>query len=516
MQAAPSLRRLALRWFPRAVLTVGSLFAVGMLLASRSSAADDEAGFQPIFNGTSLDGWDGDPKIWSVKDGVMVGEATADYMPKDDTFCVWRQGTVDDFVLRMKIKISGKGPNSGVQYRSHEFEKWRVGGYQADWDKAGVYVGTLYEQPDPTRKTRGSLAKGATKVVLNPGGKNEVTKIGDIEEMIADGFDPDGWNEYEITAEGNHLTHKVNGKLFMECIDNDAANRAMSGIIAVQVHGGRVMKVEFKDIALKRLKLADNRKKMVLVAGTPSHGPGEHEFNAGTLLLKKCLDDVPEVAAGVYLNGWPADPTAFDNADMVMLYMDGGSGHPAIQQDHLEKLRGLLDKGVGLACLHFAVEIPKDKGGPEFLKWIGGYYETGYSTNPHWDADFKQLPRHPTTSGVAPFVIRDEWYYSIRFPEGSSTVQRLLEAVPPDGSRGTAAAKEHPGRSETVAWAIERPDGGRGFGFTGGHIHKNWGNDNFRKFVLNSLLWTAKADVPATGVDSEVTDEDLAENLDPK
>ena len=109
--------------------------------------------------------------------------------------------------------------------------------------------------------------------------------------MIEEDFNPDGWNEYEITAQGNHLTHKVNGKLFMDCIDNDAAKRAMSGILAMQVHGGRVMKVEFKDIRLKRLKLSDDRKKMVLVAGTPSHGPGDHEFNAGTLLLKNCLDE---------------------------------------------------------------------------------------------------------------------------------------------------------------------------------------------------------------------------------
>ena len=515
MQAAPSWQRLVLRWFARAALTVSVVFAAGLPLAPRpAAAADDEAGFQPIFNGTSLEGWDGDPKIWSFKDGAIVGEATADNLANGDTFCVWRQGTVDDFVLRMKIRIAGAQANSGVLYRSHEFDKWRVGGYQADWDHAGAYVGTLYEQPDPTRPTRGQLARGGTKVVWESKDKKEVTKIGDLNELIEEDFNPDDWNEYEITAQGNHLTHKVNGKLFMEFFDNEAAKRAMSGVLAIQVHGGRVMKVEFKDIRLKRLKLSDGRKKMVLVAGTPSHGPGDHEFNAGTLLLKKCLDDVPEVVAGTYLNGWPADPTAFDNADMVMLYMDGGPSHPA--SNHLKELGALMDKGVGLACLHFAVEIVKDRGGPELTKWIGGYYEDKYSTNPHWNAEFKAFPNHPTTRGVTPFTINDEWYYNIRFPEGSSSVQPLLEAVPPDASRGTPAAKEHPGRKEVLAWAIERPDGGRGFGFTGGHIHKNWGNDNFRKFVLNALLWTAKTEVPADGVDSEVTPEELAANLDPK
>jgi len=259
MQFALVRRRMVRRSLAARVLTAGgvfasSLLAIGLLLSPRWAAADDEAGFQPIFNGKDLDGWDGDPRFWSFKDGAIVGEATKDNMPKEDTFCVWRRGEVDDFVLRLQIKISGNGANSGVQYRSHEFEKWRVGGYQADWDLAGAYVGTLYEQPDPTRSARGQLARGGTKVVIDADGKKQVTKIGDLNDLIEENFDPDGWNEYEITAEGNHLTHKVKGKLFMECFDNDAAKRAMSGIVAVQVHGGRVMKVEFKDIRLKRLK----------------------------------------------------------------------------------------------------------------------------------------------------------------------------------------------------------------------------------------------------------------------
>ncbi len=89
-------------------------------------------------------------------------------------------------------------------------------------------------------------------------------------------------------------------------------------------------------------------------------------------------------------------------------------------------------------------------------------------------------------------------------------------AVPPDGTRGTRPPKSHPGRDEIVAWAVERPDGGRGFGFTGGHVHTNWGNDNFRKLVLNALLWTAKADVPADGISSSLTEADLTQNLDKK
>jgi type 1 glutamine amidotransferase len=276
------------------------------------------------------------------------------------------------------------------------------------------------------------------------------------------------------------------------------------------------MMVQFKDIRIKRTRMADGRKKIVMVAGTPSHGPGDHEFNAGTLILKKCLDKLPNVVAAAYLNGWPKDPSAFDNADTILLYMDGGGGHPVTQRNRLAEVDQLMKRGVGLCCAHYAVEVPKEKGGPDLTKWIGGYYETGYSINPHWTADFKELPKHPVTQGVEPFSINDEWYYNIRFPESQSGVEPLLKATPPDESRRTAGAKEHPGRMEVVAWAVERPDGGRGFGFTGGHNHVNWGNDNFRKLVLNALLWTAKADVPAEGAKSEVKPEELKENLDPK
>jgi type 1 glutamine amidotransferase len=276
------------------------------------------------------------------------------------------------------------------------------------------------------------------------------------------------------------------------------------------------MTVQFKDVRLKRTRVADGRKKIVMVAGTPSHGKGAHEFNAGTRLLDKCLHEVPGVVTAAYYNGWPADPTAFDNADAILLYMDGGSGHPVVQRNRLAEIDRLMKHGVGLCCAHYAVEVPKEKGGPDLTRWIGGYYETGYSINPHWDAEFSQLPTHPITSGVEPFTINDEWYYNIRFPEGASGVTPLLVATPPDTTRRTEAAKAHPGRAEIVAWAVERADGGRGFGFTGGHNHVNWANDNFRKLVLNALLWTAKADVPADGVQSQVTSEELTQGLDPK
>jgi type 1 glutamine amidotransferase len=257
-------------------------------------------------------------------------------------------------------------------------------------------------------------------------------------------------------------------------------------------------------------------KTIVLVAGKPSHGPGFHEHNAAVLLLQKCLSGVPGVKVAVHLNGWPKDAAAFDNADSIMLFMDGGDGHALLQGDRLKQFGQLMKKGVGLACIHYATMVPKEKGGPELLEWIGGYCEPAYSVWPFWTADFKTLPKHPITRGVKPFALHDEWYYNMRFRPGMKGVLSILKAVPPDNTRATDAAKKHPGRAETVAWAVERPGGGRGFGFTGAHFHKNWGDDNFRKLVLNALLWTAQAEVPTGGVQFSVTEEDLQKNLDPK
>jgi type 1 glutamine amidotransferase len=267
-------------------------------------------------------------------------------------------------------------------------------------------------------------------------------------------------------------------------------------------------------------------KKIVFVAGRPSHGPAQHEHRAGCLLLSRCLNEVPGISSVVYSNGWPSDAHAFDGAAAVVIYADGGDGHPAIQDEHLQVLGDLMKQGVGLGCLHYAVEIPKARGGRELLDWIGGYFETFWSVNPTWMADFKELPQHAVTRGLKPFQIFDEWYYHMRFREQMQGVSPILTAIPPDRTRGKPGmndahggnpeVQKHNGELEHMMWVAERPNGGRGFGFTGAHYHKNWGNDNFRKLVLNSILWIAKADVPANGVECVVTDEDLKQNLDPK
>jgi type 1 glutamine amidotransferase len=255
--------------------------------------------------------------------------------------------------------------------------------------------------------------------------------------------------------------------------------------------------------------------KIVLVAGRQSHGPGDHEFFAGCAILMNLLKQTPGVAPVMARDGWPKSPKTFEGAKSVVFYMDGGGGHPILQKEHQDVVQKLIDDGVGFVNLHYAVEYPKAKS-DHVLQWLGGYYETGFSTNPHWVADFKKLPEHPIARGVKPFQIKDEWYFNIRFAPESKKVTPILTATPPDNVRGTPDAKTHPGREEIVAWAFERDKGGRSFGFTGGHTHANWGNEDFRRLVVNAILWSAHVEVPKDGAKVEMDSADLKINLDRK
>lgn len=280
----------------------------------------------------------------------------------------------------------------------------------------------------------------------------------------------------------------------------------------------------------------DGKHKLVFIAGKPSHPPGMHEFHAGSMLIEKCLQQVPGLVVDRHDMGWVTDEATFADADAVVIYSDGGKGHPAVQDSHLETLRALMAKGVGFGVMHYGVEVVPDQAGKEFLAWLGGHYENAFSCNPIWEPHFTSFPEHPITRGVNPFQIQDEWYFNMRFrpafgdgiaaaTDGDTKFVPILVATPPDATRdGPYVAPKGPyphiqaekGQQESMMWSVERPDGGRGFGFTGGHFHKNWGNNDFRKTVLNALLWVTKVEVPAGGVESTVSEEELTQNLDVK
>jgi len=175
-------------------------------------------------------------------------------------------------------------------------------------------------------------------------------------------------------------------------------------------------------------------RKIVFVAGRPSHGYGAHEHYAGFVLLAGSLrENVPGIRTVVHRNGWPKDPAAFDGADAIVINCDGGGGHVVMK--HLDQAGALMKKGVGLACLHYATIVPKGPPGDLLKNWIGGYFETNWSVNPFWVAEFKRLPDHPIARGVRPFTIKDEWYYHMRFQPRMKGVTPILTAVPPDDTR---------------------------------------------------------------------------------
>ncbi len=483
----------------------------------------EEPGFVSLFDGKSLKGWDGNPKFWRVQDGTITGQTTANNPTKGNTFIIWRDGKLDDFELRIQFRIVGG--NSGIQYRSRELDKWVVGGYQADFDAAGQWAGILYEE-----RGRGILCKRGKKVVIHPDGKLEEVATLTSEEDILKAIRKEAWNEYRIVARGNHLQQWINGVQTVDVTDNQESKRAMSGLLALQLHAGPPMTVQFKDIRLKRLGptsaavQSQERKKIVFLAGGPSHGYGAHEHYAGCALLAHYLEEnFPNYQTVVY-RGWPAEGTAaLEDADAVVVYCDGGGRH--LLNAHLDEFDSLMKQGVGLVQIHYAVETVKGKPGEKFIEWMGGYFEPNWSVNPHWTATFEQLPDHPITRGVKPFEINDEWYFHMRFAPGLKGVTPILSAHPPkstmsrpDGPHsGNPAVREavHRGDIQHVAWAFDRPDGGRGFGFTGGHFHWNWGNDNFRKVVLNAIVWAAKGKVPEQGVGGHTPSrEELEANQD--
>jgi len=265
------------------------------------------------------------------------------------------------------------------------------------------------------------------------------------------------------------------------------------------------MRIIYVLVALALSALAAPPAKIVLVAGKPSHPPREHEYTAGCKMLAKFLEQ-NKVETVVVTGGWPADESVFDGAREVVLSMDGGTKHVLTDPQKLAVIDKLAAKGVGIAMLHYAVEIPKDNGGPQFIRWIGGFYDRPYSKNPVIEMDLVQAsPKHPISRGWKGFHMKDEWYHHIRFEEGDKRVTPILTATVP-GSPD----------SQILAWATQRADGGRGFGFTGLHFHDNLGVPDYRRLLVNALLWTAKVDVPRNGAKCDLAPGDLDQNLDVK
>jgi hypothetical protein len=237
-----------------ALFSALSLFAVQAVAADGPSPAApaEPTDMKLLFNGKDLTDWEGDPRLWSIKDGVVRGETTKEKQTKGNTFLVWKGGELGDFELRLSFKIHNG--NSGIQYRSKLLDakpdaenKWVVSGYQAEVEDTPGKVGFLYHE-----KGRGYINNVGDKVEVGEDGKLKVVgKLGD-KDAIGKTYNKGDWNDYVIIAKGNHIQHFLNGHQTVDVTDNDPKGRSLKGILALQIHAGPPMVVEFKNVRLKQ------------------------------------------------------------------------------------------------------------------------------------------------------------------------------------------------------------------------------------------------------------------------
>jgi type 1 glutamine amidotransferase len=251
-------------------------------------------------------------------------------------------------------------------------------------------------------------------------------------------------------------------------------------------------------------------RKIVLIAGRKSHGPEEHEYLKTVKLIQVMLDRSPNISrikTEVYFNGWPEDPKTLDTADTIVVVSDGqdhdeSARVPIYTPERMAIMERQMKRGCGFVTIHFSTFVSYEYA-RQVLEWNGGYYEWDDAIGPvsaiktlETDVNLGS-PEHVISRGVSPFHFRDEFYYKLRFDEGGR-VKPILRVPSLSAAPG----------EQTVAWAVQRADGGRGFGTTTGHFYQNWRNADYRKLMLNAIVWTAGVEVPAGGVQSEFVEDD--------
>ncbi|MCP5120709.1 MAG: ThuA domain-containing protein [bacterium] len=273
-------------------------------------------------------------------------------------------------------------------------------------------------------------------------------------------------------------------------------------------------------LMLSACTLSPPGKKIVLIAGKKSHGPGAHEYLKSVKLLKVMLDRSPNltgVRTEIHFNGWPEDPRTLDTADTIVTISDGQDGDkyspaPFMTRERMAVMERQMKRGCGFVTIHFSTFTP-DEYGDEIIEWGGGYFDwQGDDGQREWYSAIKTLeadveigePDHAISRGVKPFRYKEEFYYRIRFGDDDSRLKQILRVPALGGSPA----------EQTVAWAVERTGGGRGFSTTAGHFYDNWKIADYRKLILNGIVWSAGAAVPDGGVESSFfTDAEVDEAL---
>lgn len=231
--------------------------------------------------------------------------------------------------------------------------------------------------------------------------------------------------------------------------------------------------------------------KIVLVAGSNYFKAGEHEYVGGCAVLADLLKQTPGVAPVLALD-WPTKPETLDGAKAVVFLFDGAEKHAFLKGDRLARVQKVADAGAGLVFFHQTLDVPKDLG-DRMRNWAGAAWEKGYSQRAHWVDEFRSFPDYPVFRGVKPFKLDDGWLFKLRFVPGMKGVTPLLRTANPKGPA------DQPPDETIVAWAFDRPGGGRSFSFTGTHLHASFAEEGYRRFLTNGILWSAGVEVPAGG-----------------
>jgi len=244
---------------------------------------------------------------------------------------------------------------------------------------------------------------------------------------------------------------------------------------------------------------ADQTKRVLLLAGKGSHEYGAHEHEAGIRVLAKCLEGVPNLSVSTHYvgDGWPDGPELIQKADGIVMFLDCGSRFEQEDAQRKAALEDLMKRGGGVLALHWAVGGPEEKYIPFHLQLVGGCHGGPDRKYTHAEADLAVVaPKHPIMSGIGDFRINDEFYYQLKWAEQGKVTPLLSGTI--------AGCADQP-----AAWAFERPDGGRSFGFVCLHAHKNWELIECRRLVAQAVLWSVKLPVPEEGLPVKISEEDL-------
>ena len=286
---------------------------------------------------------------------------------------------------------------------------------------------------------------------------------------------------------------------------------AAFGVLTLCAHAD--LTAEQKTVPLEADSTDPKLAKIVLLAGSVSNKPGQHEYFAGCTLMSHWLKQNGAVWPVLAADGWPKDERIFDGARAVVVFADGGPKLPFLDAARWAKMESLMAKGTGLVMLHQAVDVPEAQA-PKIQEWLGGAWMKDIGCRGHWDMEFTPSVKHAILNGVEPFAAPlDGWLYNLHFAAGATP---LLAGAVPDKSRTTADAKANTGRAEVIAWSHTRADGGRAFAFTGCDLHKNWQVESQRRLVINGILWSAKIEVPADGAKVVMEPADIGKYMDAK